>query len=91
MYGCLLDSGPSLYEPVTGTPACWGYFAARKKTPLVETMPKAPLESVAWTAVMTAVGLVWSSITSGNNLWPFTPPSAFWRSMRASKPEGEEE
>src|ERR1700678_2008884 len=28
-------------------------------------------------------------MTRGISLWPFTPPSAFCRSMRASNPDGE--
>ena len=53
-------------------------------------MPNA-LESASWTAVAISDGLVWSSMTSGTSLCPFTPPSAFCRSMRASNPAGEVE
>ena len=33
------------------------------------------------------VGLVWSSMTSGTNLCPFTPPMAFCASIRAMNPD----
>ena len=71
-------------------PCCWGYLAARKNSGLCETMPKA-FESASWTAVAISDGLVWSSMTSGTSLCPSTPPSAFWRSIRASNAEGDEE
>ena len=51
-------------------------------------MPIAPFEMASWTAVATADGLVWSSITIGSNLCPLTPPSAFCMSIRARRPEG---
>ena len=80
-----------MYDPVTGTPCCWGYLAARKKSGLADTMPNAPLDSALCTPVTTSVGLVWSSTTSGTSLCPFTPPSAFWSAIRAKKPAGSEE
>jgi hypothetical protein len=88
VYGCVPHSGPSSYVPVTGTPAWFGYLAARNISGLCETMPNA-LESASCTAVLIWDGLVWSSITKGTSLCPSTPPSAFWRSRRASKPAGE--
>ena len=51
-------------------------------------MPMAPREIANWTPVASRLGLVWSSMTSGTSLWPFTPPWAFWRAMRARKPWG---
>ncbi len=90
LYGGVPHSGPSKNPPVTGTP-CWlGYLAARKNSGLVETMPKAPLEMASCTAVAISVGLVWSSRTMPESLWPLTPPSAFCRAMRALNPAGAE-
>ena len=51
-------------------------------------MPKAPLEMASCTAVAISVGLVWSSRTMPESLWPLTPPSAFCRAMRALNPAG---
>ena len=51
--------------------------------------PTAPLEMALCTAVAIWVGFVWSSMTSGTSLCPFTPPLAFCRAMRALKPAGD--
>ena len=84
--GCVPHSGPSKNPPVTGTP-CWlGTLSARKNRGLVDTMPSAPLERASWTAVDTPDGLVWSSMTMPVSLWPFTPPCAFCKAMRALNP-----
>ena len=69
-------------------PSCWGYLAARKNSGLCDTMPKA-FESASCTAVAISVGLVWSSRTRGTSLCPFTPPSAFCRSILALKAPGD--
>ena len=89
VYGCSPHSGPSLYEPVTGMPCSCGYFAARKKSGLCETIANA-FESASCTAVAISDGLVWSSMTSGTNLCPCTPPSAFCKSRRASNAAGDD-
>ena len=44
VYGFVPHSGPSTLAPVTGTPACSGYFAAAVKSGLTETIPNVPLE-----------------------------------------------
>src|ERR1700693_1376053 len=86
--GGVPHSGPSKNPPVTGTPCWFGYLSARKNSGLVETRPKAPLDRASWTAEEIAVGLVWSSRTMPESLWPLTPPSAFCRAMRALNPAG---
>ena len=45
-------------SPVTGTPACWGYFATRSIKAEIDTMPMAFLETASWIPVAAAVGLV---------------------------------
>jgi hypothetical protein len=61
-----------------------------KKSGLWETMPNAPFEMALWTAVAMMEGLVSSSMMRGTSLCPFTPPSAFCKSIRAVKPAGDD-
>ena len=71
-------------SPVTGTPACWGYLAIWSVKTDWDTTPITPLEMASCTPVAAEAGLVWSSMTSGTSLWPFTPPLAFCAESAAS-------
>ena len=89
VFGCVPHSEPSKAPPVTGIPACWAYFAPRKKSGEFDTIPTAPSEIACWTAVVViTVGLVWSSITIPTSLCPFTPPAAFWAAILRGEADG---